>query len=143
MDNPILSDVKLWGQTKIALLTICDFIYLLIWLRQVFIAARVIFCWDAQALVVPTQGLHSKRASVVMAGWFSCSQACRIFVSRPRTEWTHVPCIARHFLNHWTTRVKDVIFKGYAGHIYTAFSSLVIYLCFPNVLQSTGESRQL
>ena len=44
MDNPILSDVKMWGQTKIALLTICDFIYLLIWPRQVSIAARVIVC---------------------------------------------------------------------------------------------------
>jgi len=94
------------GQTKIALLTICDFIYLLIWLRQVFIAARVIFCWGTQALVVPTQGLHSERASVVVACWFSCSQACGILASRPRTEWTHVPCIARHLLNHWTTRVK-------------------------------------
>ena len=106
MDNPILLDIKKWGQTKIALLTICDFIYLLIWLRQVFIAACVVFRWGTQALAVPTQGLHSERASAVVACWFSFSQACGILVSRPRTEWTHVPCTARHFLNHWTTRVK-------------------------------------
>lgn len=43
MDNPILLDIKMWGQTKIALLTMCDFIYLLIWLHQVFIAAHVVF----------------------------------------------------------------------------------------------------
>ena len=39
--------------------------------------------------------------SVVVAHGLSCSIACRI--SQPR-DWTHVRCIGRWILNHWTTR---------------------------------------
>ena len=39
--------------------------------------------------------------SVLVARGLTCSAARGIF---PDQRWTHVPCIGRWFLNHWTTR---------------------------------------
>jgi len=40
-------------------------------------------------------------ASVFVAHRLSCSLACGIFLDQ---ESTHVPCIGRGILNHWTNR---------------------------------------
>ena len=47
--------------------------------------------------------------SEVVVHRFSCSAACGI----PTTDWTHVPCIARWILKHWTTRdVPNIWFSS-------------------------------
>ena len=78
------------------------FYYSCIWLPPVLVTVCGIFCWSAQTLHM-WHRLQSTWDSVAATHGFSCSMACGILVPQPVT-WTHVPCIARQILDHWTTR---------------------------------------
>ena len=59
------------------------------------------------ASLVAEHGLEGSWASVVLVLGFSCPKACGILLDR---DQTHVPCIGRWILNHWTTREVLVLF---------------------------------
>ena len=64
-------------------------------------------CCRAQALGAWAQQLQ-RLSTVVVAHGSSCSETCGIFLVR---DGTHVPCIGRWILNHWTTREAPKFFK--------------------------------
>ena len=77
------------------------------WLRWVLVAARRIFIvvhrlLSSCSMCLQSHRLYSLRhvGSVVVARGLSCPVACRI----PTRDRTHVPCIGRRILNHWSTR---------------------------------------
>ena len=53
-------------------------------------------------------GLFTAAASFIVEHGLSC--LCHVGPSWTR-DWTHVPCISRQTLNHWTTR--EVSFQGF------------------------------
>ena len=52
-------------------------------------------------------------------------------ISSPVRDWTHVPCIGRQILNHWTTKkvlTVGINFKLYCGQ---ALAHLSYFSCWP------------
>ena len=67
---------------------------LFFWLCWVFVAV-----WGLLLL----QSMALELSSLIVVCWLGCSEAFEI-LTPPTRDWTHVPCIGRWILNHWTIR---------------------------------------